>query len=166
MTDSTASPTEASLIAAVEPLRAIGADDRVAASPSRVPMSDGRECLVLWRPNSTNGDWSLVLYARSPNPAEHRALVARLAVHLPAGNKSPAVFWEDADPEFRQWADANLPEIAREIAHEQPQQLAVVRQRAGLSDSLAKKFGEIIPHLVVLGGLAGFAYMFGIVHIK
>ncbi len=166
MTDRAAFPSDASLIAATAPLRSIDASDRIAAPPSRRPMGDGRECLVLWRPESMDDDWSLVLYGRPSDASDTQTPVARLALHLPSNGSDPSVYWEDADPTFRAWVEANLGDISQSIAGQQPQHLAAARQQAGLSTNLAQKLGELIPHVVVLGGLTAFAYMFGVVHIK
>jgi hypothetical protein len=86
-------------------------------------------------------------------------------VHMPSEG-APAVFWEDADDAFRDWIASQFATIVQSLAQRQPSELASVRQRAGLSNSLARKLGEMLPHMVALGGLVAFAYMFGIVHIK
>jgi hypothetical protein len=165
MTDPVAAGRDAELLSALKPLSAIDPSERVAAPPQRLPLADGRECLVLWRPDSAGGDWSLVLHGRTPDIADTSQAVARLAVHMPSEG-APAVFWEDADDAFRDWIASQFATIVQSLAQRQPSELASVRQRAGLSNSLARKLGEMLPHMVALGGLVAFAYMFGIVHIK
>jgi len=138
----------------------------VTAPPRRLPIGDGRECLVQWQPDSEGGDWSLVLHARSPDATDIETQVARLALHLPEGEQPPSIYWEGADEAFRGWAAASLPAIARDIADRQASELEAVRLRAGLTANLTRKLGELLPHVVVLGGLAVFAYMFGVVHVN
>ena len=161
-----ASADDTALMEAMAPLRAIAPDSRIAAPPQRLAMDDGRECLVQWRAEWEGGEWALVLHARSPDPLDLDTQPARLALHLPEGGEAPSVYWERADEVFRQWAIAHVPAIAREIADAQPGELATVRKRARLSAGAARKLGELLPHAVVLGGMAVFAYMFGVVHIN
>ncbi len=165
MTEQDVSPINARLIAAIEPLAAIDPSDRVIAPPQRVTLSEGRECLVLWQPDSVGGDWSVVLHARPADPQDAVTPVGRLAVHMPSDGAA-AVYWEDADREFREFVADRFASIVEELAARQSVELANVRNRAGLSSNIARGMGSYIPHLVVLGGLAAFAYMFGIVHIK
>lgn len=166
MNTAPASPDEPALAEAMAPLRAIPAASRVTAPPRRLPMADGRECLVQWQPDSEGGDWSLVLHARSPDATDIETPLARLALHLREGAKPPSIYWEGADEAFRGWVAENLPAIARDVAARQAAELEAVRLRAGITANLARKLGELLPHVVVLGGLAVFAYMFGIVHIN
>jgi hypothetical protein len=164
MTQPVAAGRDAELLSALMPLSAIDPSERVAAPPQRLLLDDGRECLVLWRPDSAGGDWSLVLYGRTLDVADTSTAVARLAVHVPSDG-APAIYWEDADDAFRDWVASQFPPIVQGLAQNQASELASVRQRAGVSDGIAKKLGEMLPHFVVLGGMLAFAYMFGIVHI-
>ena len=156
---------ETAVSAAMAPLLALEPAQRVAAPPQRLPLPDGRECLVQWQPDSDGGSWSLVLHARPVAVTDSETPSARLALHLSDAEPALAVFWENADPVFRDWVLANLPMIARQIAGGQPAELATVQQRAGLSGNVVGKLSGLLPHVVVLGGLAVFAYMFGVVHI-
>ena len=165
MTEQDVSPINARLIAAIEPLAAIDPSDRVIAPPQRVTLSEGRECLVLWQPDSVGGDWSVVLHARPADLHDAVTPIGRLAVYLPTDGAA-TVFWENADREFRAFAADRFASIVQDLAARQSIEAANVRKRAGLSSSAARKMGAYIPHLVVLGGLAAFAYMFGIVHVK
>jgi hypothetical protein len=153
------------LLAAIRPLADVDPSDRVAAPPQRLPMSETRECQVIWQADSVGGEWSLVLHARSPDVRDQDMLIARCAVHLPLDGL-PSIHWEDADSQFCAFVANHFSAIVCDLADRQPAELAVVRSRAGLSDRSARKLGAFIPHLVALGGLAAFAYMFGIVHIK
>lgn len=171
MTTAAAYPHDADLAKAVAPLGAIDPAERVATPPLRLPLDQGRECLVQWQPDSEGGTWSLLLHARPVDPSDTGSPVARLALHLtnPTGEPSadaPSVYWEHADDAFRAWAAARLPVIAADIAARQPEELAALRARSGVGGTVPRKLSGLLPHLVVLGGLAVFAYMFGIVHIK
>ncbi|MCA8930305.1 MAG: hypothetical protein KDC18_19775 [Alphaproteobacteria bacterium] len=165
MTSPSASPSDPALLAALAPLGAIDPADRAIAPPHRRPLDERRECLVIWQPDSEGGDWSLVVYARPVDPTDTATPVARLALHLPASQDRASVHWEDADPAFRAWAAAELPAIARDLAAGQPAELARLRARARINTNVAGKLSGLLPHAVVLGGLAAFAYMFGIVNI-
>ena len=129
-------------------------------------MDDGRECLVQWQPDAEGGDWSLVLHARPLDVNDTETAIARLALHLPEDGQPPSAHWEAAEDAFRAWAKAQLPAIAAEIAGCQPADLAAAQARAGISANAIRKLSELLPHVVVLGGFAVFAYMFGVVHIN
>jgi|GEM_PF-4643508 len=157
---------DAALINALAPLQAIDPNERIAAAPMRLPLDAARECLVIWQPDSDGGAWSLVVYARPVATADTATPVARLALHLPAkADETPSVFWEGADDAFRAWALAQLPGIAHDLAKRQPADLAAVRRRAGVQTNAIRKLSGLLPHAVVLAGLAVFAYMFGVVNI-
>ncbi len=160
------SADEAALTEAMAPLLAIDPAQRIATPPQRLPLPDGRECLVQWQADSDGGDWSLVLHARAVDVTDTATPLARLALHLRDAEPASAVFWENADQAFREWVPAHLPGIVRQIAGDQAAEFAAVRQRAGLAGNVVGKLSGLLPHVVVLGGLAAFAYMFGIVHIK
>jgi hypothetical protein len=120
---------------------------------------------VQWQSDADCSAWSLVLHARPQAVRDTETPLARLALHLPGGDKQPSVFWEGADDSFRAWVPAHLPAIAQDIASHQPADLAQAQARAGVSENIARKLSELLPHVVVLAGLAAFAYMFGVVNI-
>jgi len=157
---------DAALLAALAPLRAIDQNHRLAAAPRRLAMPDGRECLVQWQSDADGSDWSLVLHARPQAVRDTETPLARLALHLPEDDQQPLVFWEGADDAFRAWVPAQLPAIALDITSHQAADLAQAQVRAGVSASIARKLSGLLPHVVVLVGLAAFAYMFGVVNIN
>ena len=153
------------LLQALAPLAAIDPSDRIAAPPRRLPLSDGRECLVLWHADAAGADWTLTLIARPDDPADRESPLTRLALHLPTSEGEPSAAWEGEDADFRAWLGQHLPGIAQDLAAAQPTVRSTTIERAGLSNTRAQKLGELLPHLVLLGALAAFVYMFGVVHI-
>ena len=156
---------DAALLPSLAPLLAIDQNHRIAAAPRRLAMPDGRECLVQWQSDADGSNWSLVLHARPQAVRDTETPLARLALHLPEGDQQPSIFWEGPDDAFRAWTAAQLPAIAQDIACHQAADLAQAQARAGVSAGIARKLSGLLPHVVVLGGLAAFAYMFGVVNI-
>lgn len=146
-------------------LQQIDSTERIAAAPRRMAMDAGRECLVVWQPDSVGGDWTLTLTERATDPEVREAPAARLALHLPHDDRPVTSHWEGESQSFQPWLREHLPGVIADIAADQPAIRAATIARAGLTETRAKKLGELLPHVVVVAAIVAFVYMFGVVHI-
>jgi hypothetical protein len=128
-------------------------------------LPDGRECLVQWRPTPNKAVWQLNLTERSADvdaPSD-RVQVFRATLDLPF--KRTTLAWDFADAAFQAWVTANLAAIAADtlVMQDRLRPAILARARTGRPRNGLREF---LPHLAILVALAGFAYMFAVVHLK
>lgn len=133
--------------------------------PRRIPLADGMECLVKWRPGSTAGLWRLNLIKRPESLDDTKSGAQIFQTNIDLTNQTISIDRTGDDISFFNWIEERLADIAGEIRSRQEQERPALLARAQVS-SRKTSIKDFIPHIVILVALAAFAYMFAIVNIK
>lgn len=147
------------------PLSTLPPELCVPLPPRRMPLGNGLECLVQWRPGGSAGKWRLNLTKRSASPDDPSPDVQTFQANIDLSNQVISIDRTGEDVSFFTWIDERLADIAAETRSRQEQERPAVLARARVS-SRTMSLKDFIPHIVILLALAAFVYMFAVVNIK
>lgn len=156
---------------ALAALTALEPRDCVPLPPRRIPLPDGRECLVQWQPGDGPGRWRLSLTERSARPDDRSSPVSIFSARIDLSARKASVEWEnvasdDTGRNFAQWIESNLSRIVSEVVAAQVGARTPFLRRARAKGHAGVSLLDFVPHVVIVVALAAFVYMFGVIHVK